>query len=72
VQVRLVRGAGVHDVTLWGQMILARNEAIEAAIHRFRECGVEIERFRIVEVRSTGETHLCIDGTSRLCWTMPR
>lgn len=44
----------------------ARNSSIEAAIHRFRECGVEIERFSI-ETRASepGVTHLCVDGISR-------
>lgn len=42
----------------------ARIQAIEAAIHRFRECGVEIERFSLIDLEN-GITHLCIDGVPR-------
>lgn len=47
------------------QVARSRDAAIEAAIVRFRDCGVEIERFSIVYVRATMETHLCVDGVPR-------
>jgi transcriptional regulator NrdR family protein len=45
----------------------SRATAIEAAIHRFRDCGVEIERFSIQE-HSDMTTMLCIDGVPRFSW----
>jgi len=46
--------------------IESRAREIEAAIGRFRDCGVELARFSIVEWQ--GATHLCIDGQSRFSW----
>jgi hypothetical protein len=48
--------------------IKSRSDEIEAAIHRFRDCGVEIERFSIEE--RPDETRLCIDGFPRFSWRM--
>jgi hypothetical protein len=45
----------------------SRAEALEAAINRFRECGVEIERFSIMDLEN-GLTHLCVDGVPRFSW----
>lgn len=45
----------------------SRSREIEAAIHRFRDCGVEIERFSIMYL-DNGITHLCIDGVPRFSW----
>jgi hypothetical protein len=45
------------------EAMMSRVRAIEAAIHRFRDCGVEIERFSIQEW--PGETRLCVDGVPR-------
>jgi hypothetical protein len=46
--------------------IESHNRTIEDAIHRFRDCGVEFERFSIVTRHNEpGVTHLCIDGVSR-------
>lgn len=42
----------------------SRMDALEAAIERFRECGVEIERFSIRHL-ANGVTHLCIDEVPR-------
>jgi hypothetical protein len=47
----------------------SRAREIEAAIHRFRDCGVEIERFSIEE-HPGPETRLCIDGVPRFIWKM--
>lgn len=50
----------------------ARADALEAAIERFRECGVEIERFSIVEA-GNGVTHLCIEPIgSVFTWCIAR
>lgn len=44
----------------------SRARELEAAIQRFRDCGVELARFTIQE---RGEvTHLCVDGVSRFNW----
>ncbi len=48
--------------------IMSRVTEIEAAIERFRDCGVEIERFSIQE--HPGETRLCIDGVPRFAWRL--
>lgn len=45
----------------------SRAREINAAIHRFRECGVEIERFSI-EQRPDMTTKLCVDGIPRFSW----
>jgi hypothetical protein len=45
----------------------SRAREIEAAIDRFRDCGVEIERFSIMELEN-GVTHLCVDGVPRFSW----
>lgn len=45
----------------------SRAREIEAAINRFRDCGVEIERFSIEE-RSDMTTMLCIDRIPRFTW----
>jgi hypothetical protein len=44
----------------------SRAREIEAAIERFRECGVELARFSIVE--KDGVTYLCVDGVARFSW----
>lgn len=46
----------------------SRVREIDAAIRRFRECGVEIERFSIQE--HPDETLLCVDGIPRFSWHM--
>ncbi len=43
---------------------------IDAAIHRFRECGVEIERFSIMNSADYSSTTLCVDGIPRFQWTL--
>lgn len=45
---------------------LSRAREIEAAIERFRECGVELARFSIVE--RDGVTYLCVDAVARFSW----
>lgn len=49
----------------------SRAVALEAAINRFRDCGVEIERFSIiVHQERPNETVLCVDGIPRFTWRM--
>ncbi len=45
----------------------SRAREIEAAIQRFRDCGVEMERFSIQD-QPNGMTHLCVDGVRRFTW----
>lgn len=49
----------------------SRDREMESAINRFRECGVEIERFSIqtYQDRPT-ETALCVDGIPRFTWRL--
>lgn len=44
-----------------------RARALEAAINRFRDCGVEIERFTLEE-HTNCTTVLCVDGIPRFTW----
>lgn len=44
----------------------SRAHELEAAIHCFRECGVEMERFSIEEWPDA--TRLCVDGVPRFIW----
>lgn len=44
-----------------------RARELEAAINRFRDCGVEIERFSIEE-NPYSITVLCVDGKPRFGW----
>lgn len=47
----------------------SRASALEAAINRFRDCGVEIERFSIQTYQDRpNETVLCVDGIPRFTW----
>lgn len=49
----------------------SRTRELEAAIIRFRDCGVEIERFSIVQhIDRPNETVLCVDGIPRFTWRM--
>lgn len=51
--------------------IQSRNSEIEAAVQRFRECGVEIERFSLVTALD-GSVHLFVDGVDRSSWRIGR
>lgn len=49
----------------------SRERALEAAINRFRDCGVELARFSIVERQGRPtETVLCVDGIPRFTWRL--
>jgi transcriptional regulator NrdR family protein len=51
---------------LVGRAAESRAKEMEAAIVRFRECGVEIERFSVQE--HPDESILCVDGVPRFSW----
>lgn len=68
------------DVGIWDKIeqrfleekeavLVSRARAIEAAINRFRDCGVEIERFSLKERLNPMSTTLCVDGVPRFRWT---
>lgn len=66
------KGRGVMKKTMNDYVMEATNirvREIEAAITRFRDCGVELSRFSIEE--RSGATHLCVDGVSRFQATTP-
>ncbi len=56
----------IHDFVKMAAESRAR--AIESAIIRFRDCGVEIERFSIEEHPHGTRTVLCVDGIPRFTW----
>jgi hypothetical protein len=55
-----------------GEYVKAASESrareLEAAINRYRDCGVEIERFSIHE--HPDRTELCIDDVPRFTWRL--
>lgn len=62
------RDWGIRDITRRAAESRARE--IEAAIVRFRECGVEIERFSLIERAGEIATTLCVDGIPRFTWRL--
>jgi hypothetical protein len=44
----------------------SRARELEAAVSRFRDCGVEIDRFSIEE--HPDKTVLCVDGQPKFTW----
>lgn len=52
--------------------IKARTRALEAAITRFYECGVTLDRMHIVDVKNSHpmKTILFVDGIERFTWSV--
>lgn len=48
----------------------SRADALEAAIQRFRDCGVDLDRMEIQERRGVPESVLCVDGVPRFTWRL--
>jgi hypothetical protein len=48
----------------------SRADALEAAIQRFRDCGVDLDRMEIQERPGGVETVLCVDGVPRFTWRL--
>ena len=58
----------ISNKVLFCEAAESRVRELEAAIIRFRDCGVEIERFSIQE--HPDMTALCIDGVPRFTWRL--
>lgn len=48
----------------------SRFQTLEAAIQRFVECGVTLDRMKIVEFQDHSASVLCVDGVGRFIWRM--
>lgn len=57
-----------HFLRIAQAAIKERDDAMERTIGLFRDCGVEIERFHIIDHRPSGWIQLAIDGTVFCAW----